>query len=87
MCSGRHPAHGLADTVFLPVLTDREGTPGAGEAAAIWRSPFPCQAARVFAACGLKATSVRFRAFSFFLMLRRMDLHRALAQVQLIGGG
>jgi len=70
MCSGRHPAHGLADTVFLPVLTDREGTPGAGKAAIVWR-PFPCQAARVFAACSLKATSVRFRACSFFMMVRR----------------
>ena len=70
MCSGRHPAHGLADTIFLPVLTNREGTLGAGKAAITWR-PFPCQAARVFAACSRKATSVRFRAFSFFMMVRR----------------
>jgi len=69
MCSGRYPAHGIADKIFLPVLTDREGTLGAGKAAV--RRPFPYQAARVLAACSLKATSVRFRACSFFMMVRR----------------
>jgi hypothetical protein len=47
---GPSPGHTVADRIFLPVMTDREGTLEAGEAASIWR-PLSFQAAWIPIEC------------------------------------
>ncbi len=83
MCSGRHPAHGIADKIFLPVLTDREGTLEAGKAAVM--AAFSMSGSAAFCCVQLEGNLGPVPGVQLPHDGPDVHLHGALTQVQLIG--